>query len=139
MNALQNLLGHDSGQLTAWIPIMVILAVVVPFYRMMRASTELRDRAEDAIKANSGANLTLAVKGSARESLVIRLNKDALQKASDLLRVGNDLESVCREIEPEYPNWRIVQQQAFRRAIEMVLKAEPTAQNSPQIASTQPR
>lgn len=137
MDALQNLLGHDAGQLSAWIvPIAVILALVVPFYKMMRASTELRGRAEDAIKANSGASLT--VKRSARESLVVRLNKDAVQKARDLLRAGNDLESVCREIEPAYANWRDVQQQAFRRAIEMVLNAEPTAQNSPQITSAKP-
>ncbi len=138
MNALQNLFGHGSGQLSAWIvPIVVILAVVV--YRMMRASTELRVRAADVINANSSAGLALSVKRSGRETLAIRLDKDAIQKARDLLRAGNDPESVCREIEPAYANWRNVQQQAFQRAIEMVLKAEPTAQNSPQITSTKPR
>jgi hypothetical protein len=61
---------------------------------------------------------------------VVRLDKDALQKARDLFHAGADLESVCHEIEPAYENWRTVQQQAFRRGIEMALKAEPTAQNS---------
>jgi hypothetical protein len=57
MNALQNLLGHNSGQLTSWmLPIAVILAVVLPFYRMMKASTQLRDLAEDAMMANPAAS-----------------------------------------------------------------------------------
>jgi hypothetical protein len=132
MNALQNLIGHDSRQLTVWIvAIFVMLAV---FYRMTRASRDLRDRAE-AMMADSGASLALGVKASGGKSLVVRLNKDTVQKARELLRAGNDLESVCREIEPEYGNWRTLQQHAFRRAIEMVLSAEPTAQNSSQITT----
>lgn len=139
MNALQNLLGHESGQLIAWIVPIIILALVVPFYRIMRASTELRDRGGDAIKMNSGASLTLGVKSPARESLVVRVNKDVIQRARDLIGAGNDLESVCCEIEPGYANWQIAKQRAFRRAIEMMLTAEPAVQNSTQITSTQPR
>jgi hypothetical protein len=135
MDAFSHLLGRDSGKLTAWVvPIVVILAVVL--YRMLRASTEIRARAEGAIKANPGPSVT--VKRFARESVSVRLNKDDVEKARGLLRAGADLESVCRELEPQYPNWRGVQQQAFRDAIEMFLKAEPTAENSPQMTSTKP-
>jgi hypothetical protein len=127
MDAIQNLLSHNSGQLTVWIVLILVIVVLVPFYKMMKASTEFRDRAVDAIKTNSAGSLALAVKRSGGGSLVVRLNKDAVQMARDLFRDGNDLESVCRKIEPAYANWRIVQQQALRRAIEMVLTAEPTA------------
>jgi hypothetical protein len=133
MDALRHLLGHDP-RIALLVPGVIMIAVVI--YKMMRASTDLRFRAGDSIKPNPGGSLT--VKRSAKESLVIRLNKDALEKSRELLRAGADIESVCREIEPAYANWRIVQQQAFRRAIEMMLKAEPTAQNSPQITSTKP-
>ena len=49
-----------------------------------------------------------------------------------------DLEAVCREIEPEYANWDTVQQKAFRRAIEMVINADPSAHSSAQVIPTQP-
>jgi hypothetical protein len=129
MNALQNLLNHNSSQAAWMVAIAIILAVVVPLYKMMRASTDVRDLARDAMMANSGASLSLTAKGFAGKSLVVKLDKDTVQKARDLIRAGADLESVCHEIEPAYADWRTIQQQAFRRAIEMVLTSAPTVQN----------
>jgi hypothetical protein len=39
--------------------------------------------------------------------LVVKLDTDSIRRAHDLLSAGQDLESVCREIEPEYVNWRV--------------------------------
>ena len=58
------------------------------------------------------------------EPLVVRLDKDTIRKARDLLNAGQDLESICCEIEPAYADWSFPQQQGFRRAMETVLKAK---------------
>ena len=66
----------------------------------------------------------LVMKVSAKDSLVVKLDKDAIQKARGLLSAGSDLDSVCREIEPAYANWGFLGQEAFRKALEILLKTQ---------------
>jgi len=58
------------------------------------------------------------------EPTVIKLETDAIKTASALLRSGNDLDAVCRQINPEYAGWGTLQKQLFRKAMEAMLKAE---------------
>jgi hypothetical protein len=84
------------------------------------------------LSRSSGIRLLLSAKPSVkisrtvtvREPLVVKLNNETVQKARALLSTGQDLESVCREIEPAYANWSFPQQQGFRRAMETVLKTQ---------------
>jgi hypothetical protein len=125
MNALHHLL--VNAPLTALIFLVgAMLGVALPVYRMMRASTDFRARVESAIDRNPSATLNLAVKKSGRESFAIRLDTSDVQKACKLLRAGANLESVCRAVE----------QGAFRRAIEMMLKSAPSGQNTLETTST---
>jgi hypothetical protein len=135
MNALQQLLVH--APLTALIFLIgAMFGVGLPLYRMMRGSTDFRARVEGATETASGANAALSIKSPHRESIVIRLDTNAVQKARDLIRAGANLDSVCREIDPDYASWQTGRQAVFQRAIEMMLKAAPTAKDAPQITST---
>jgi len=58
------------------------------------------------------------------EPMVVRMKAGALQKAQTLLATGKDMDSVCREINPEYASWGSVRQQMFQKAMEAVLKSQ---------------
>ncbi len=153
VNALQDVLGKQWGLLAAWIfCAAVILLFLVPLVMMIRQSTELRSQAEDEMEAISGAasgvdrkprvrfGLSLdpslkirrglsigkadSFKVSVMEPTVIKLDNTAIQKARDCLSAGGDLDSICRELEPEYTNWISIRQQAFQKAIAMLLKTQ---------------
>jgi hypothetical protein len=68
------------------------------------------------------SSITIKRTVTVKEPLVVRLDKDAIQKARILMSTGRDLESVCREIEPGYQNWGFAQQQGFRKAMETLLE-----------------
>jgi hypothetical protein len=151
LSALQDVLGKQLGQLVAWtFCIAVILVFVVPLVMMLRASTEVRRETGNEMEATSGVDGTgnrksrfrvgfsispsiefnrgapagkhLTVKVSTSEPLVIKLDHDAVQKARSLLSTGSDMDSICREIEPAYGDWLAVQQHAFQKAVEALLK-----------------
>jgi len=58
------------------------------------------------------------------EPMVVRMKSGALQKAQTLLATGKDMDSVCREINPEYASWGSLRQQMFQKAMEAVLKSQ---------------
>ena len=58
------------------------------------------------------------------EPMVVRMKSGALQKAQTLLATGKDIDSVCREINPEYASWGSPRQQMFQKAMEAVLKSQ---------------
>ena len=102
----------------------LILVVMVLFYMIMRASTKLRSASEDHAEAISGVGGTLTVKRSQPQRLVVKLDKDAVEKGRALLTAGKDFDSVCREIEPEYASWGMLQQQVFQKAMKTLLKTQ---------------
>jgi hypothetical protein len=150
VSALQDVLGKQLGLLAAWIFLLVvILLFLVPLSMMMRRSTELRSQAEDEMAAISGAGgaverkprfglslnpffkigrgLSIGqphIKVSMGEPVIIKLDNAAIQKARDSLSAGGDLDSICRELEPEYATWISIRQQAFQKAMEALLKAK---------------
>ena len=68
-----------------------------------------------------GGSIKFTVK---EEPMVVRLKGDALQKAQTLLATGKDMDSVCREIDPEYASWESLRQQMFQRAMKALLKSQ---------------
>lgn len=99
------------------IPIMffaIAVAVVVQMGKFRRLMTS-------APSINIRRTVTMG------EPVLIKLDNDALQKGRDLLNAGNDLDTVCREIEPAYANWGFIEKEAFRKAMEMMLKQSPPA------------
>ncbi len=126
VRALQGQLGKELGEVVAWLLcIFVVLVVVIPLTMILRAATNLgggRDHDTGATPSMNNPMITRA--SSMAEPLVVRLGKDSIRRARDLLSAGQDLESVCREIEPAYANWRVPQQLGFRRAMETVLKTK---------------
>jgi hypothetical protein len=58
------------------------------------------------------------------EPTVVKMESNALRTAQDLLSAGKDMDSVCREINPEYAQWGSIQQQLFRKTMESVLKSQ---------------
>jgi hypothetical protein len=68
-----------------------------------------------------GGSIKFTVK---EEPMVVRMKAGALQKAQTLLATGKDMDSVCREINPEYASWGSPRQQMFQKAMEVVLKSQ---------------
>jgi hypothetical protein len=68
-----------------------------------------------------GGSIKFTVK---EEPMVVRMKAGALQKAQTLLATGKDMDSVCREINPEYASWGSLRQQMFQKAMEAVLKSQ---------------
>jgi hypothetical protein len=61
------------------------------------------------------------------EPTVLKMESDVLQKARDLQTAGKDMDSICREINPEYSRWGSTQQMLFRKTMEtMVSSLEQT-------------
>ena len=58
------------------------------------------------------------------EPMVVRMKSDALEKARTLLATGKDMDSVCREINPEYASWSSLGQRMFQKAMETMLKSQ---------------
>jgi|SRR5208283_4103854 len=102
----------------------LILVLIALFYVIMRASTKLRSASEDRAGAISGVGSALTIKRSQPQRLVVKLNKDAVEKGRALLTAGEDFDSVCRAIEPEYANWGALQQQVFQRAMKALLETQ---------------
>jgi hypothetical protein len=100
--------------------------VLMPFLFAVFAMFFLRRAMRVRLSAKRGTNPSATIRGNVTkgESLVVKLDKDSIQKARLLLSTGKDLESVCSELEPGYPNWGYIQQQMFRKAMERVLKSK---------------
>jgi hypothetical protein len=81
----------------------------------------------------SGPSINIGQKAVRHESVFIKLDNNAIQKVRDTLSAGKDLDAVCREIEPAYTNWGNIQQEVFRKALDMMLKSQKPAGNPSQI------
>jgi hypothetical protein len=81
----------------------------------------------------SGPSINIGKKVIRHEPIFIKLDKDAIQKVRDSLSAGKDLDALCREIEPAYANWGYIQQEVFRKALDMMFKSQKPAINPSQI------
>jgi hypothetical protein len=68
-----------------------------------------------------GVSTKISVK---EEPMVVRLKAGSLEKAQMLVATGKDMDSVCREIDPDYASWESLKQQKFQKAIAAVLKSQ---------------
>jgi hypothetical protein len=100
-----------------------LLPIVLIGFALVVLTKILRIRLLPSVKPSMKISRSLSI----GEPLVVRLDRDSIQKARDLLNAGQDLESICHEIEPAYANWSFPQQQGFRKAMETVLKAKQGA------------
>jgi|HubBroStandDraft_6_1064221.scaffolds.fasta_scaffold48160_2 hypothetical protein len=106
---------------------------VVPFMLFVLAVALVGHMGKFRQLMKSGPSIDIGKKVIRHESIVIRLDNDAIQKVRDSLSAGQDLDAVCREIEPAYANWGYIQQEIFRKALDMMLKSQKPASNPSQI------
>jgi hypothetical protein len=57
------------------------------------------------------------------EPTVVKMESDVLQQARDLHTAGKDMDSICREINPEYSRWGSTRQMLFRKTMETMLSS----------------
>jgi hypothetical protein len=69
------------------------------------------------------ANVKILETFTVGEPTVVKMGNDDLRKAADLLRAGADLDTICRQLNPEYAQWGALQQRLFRMTMEKVLKS----------------
>jgi mannose/fructose/N-acetylgalactosamine-specific phosphotransferase system component IID len=149
-DAVGKSLAMDPALVGWFVLLLLIMAVVVPLYlaiklRSYRAglnrnSTMSPDNLMDLINrlpadgetiqtrtglfGSLGSAIKIAKTVTVEEPTVMRMDGDAVQKAQLLLATGKDMDSICREINPEYASWGSFRQQMFQKAMEAVLKAQ---------------
>lgn len=72
-----------------------------------------------------------------KDPIIIKLGNDALRQARDRVSAGEDLDTICREIEPAYADWGTIRKEAFRKMMGMVLKQQPGAASSTSATTAQ--
>ena len=146
LDSIATWLRTDSVLITSPLVLLVIFAVAIALYLVIKllvnraglkpsATVSLGNQMEQSggLPAD-GAPCTRTGRFGIREGsikftvkeepIVVRLKGDALQKAQTLLATGKDMDSICREINPEYASWGSLRQQMFQKAMEAVLKSQ---------------
>lgn len=105
------------------LPLLLLIAAiaVVTYFVLRRLGANVSVTSGSAPGSAPGAhrfsfNTTIA------DPLVYRLDADSLGSARRRLAAGEDLDAVCRDLEPAYATWSSGQREAFRRLIETALK-----------------
>jgi hypothetical protein len=75
---------------------------------------------------NRNVTLTINHRTVGGDPTVIKMDADALQRARGLISAGMNIDAVCREINPAYASWGMIEQGLFRKVIEAVIKQEGT-------------
>lgn len=104
---------------------VVALFPIIFFVVAIVIVTQSRFRTMFTINPSSSTRQAL-LRASAKsgESVALRIDNDQLQKLRERFNAGEDIETICREIEPGYATWGLIKQEIFRKAIEMILKAK---------------
>ena len=146
LDSIATSLRTDSVLITLPLVLLVIFAVAIALYLVIKllvnqarlnlsATVSLGNRMEQSggLPAEGapykrtgrfgirGGSIKFTAK---EEPMVVRMKACALQKAQTLLATGKDMDSVCREINPEYASWGSHRQQMFQKAMEAVLKSQ---------------
>jgi len=75
---------------------------------------------------NRNVTFTINHQSVGGDAKVIKIDADALQRARGLISAGMNIDAVCREINPAYASWGMIEQGLFRKVIEAVIKQEGT-------------
>ena len=98
--------------------LLLLCSALGVFWQAWRYDRWSRDTSvEDVVDAFRPEISTISV-----EPKVGYLDNQAIARAQELMRQGAPLDTICREVNPEYGRWDSVQQQAFRTVMESVLK-----------------
>ena len=146
LDSIATSLRTDSVFITSPLVFLVIFAVAIALYLVIKllvnraglnlsATVSLGNQMEQSSGLPAdGAPYTRTGRFGIREGsikftvkeepMVVRMKAGALQKAQTLLATGKDMDSVCREINPEYASWGSPRQQMFQKAMEAVLKSQ---------------
>jgi hypothetical protein len=146
LDSITTSLSTDSVLVTSPLVFLVISAVAIALYLVIKllvnraglnlsATVSLGNQMEQpgGVPGDGAPNTPTGLFGIRRSSIkltvqqepmVVRMKSGALEKAQTLLATGKDMDSVCREINPEYASWESLRQQMFQRAIEAVLKSQ---------------
>jgi hypothetical protein len=89
------------------------------FQVLERSQTELPSRLFGFLPPGVKISETVTV----TEPTVVKMGNDEIKQAADLLRGGSDMDTVCRQINPDYAQWPKLQQRLFRMTLEKVLRS----------------
>ncbi len=116
------------GELIGWA--LALLAVGIPLLLILYFALKKRGVRFTFRKAPGSGRANFEFQRLEPE--VHRLGHAEINKAAQLQNEGKDLETICREVYPGYSEWDSFRQQAFRSAMEEVLKTpRPPASSGP--------
>jgi len=146
LDSIATALHTDSVLITSPPVLLVIFGVAIALYLVIKllinragfspsATDSLGNQMEQSggLPANRAPNSQTGRVGiregstkfaAKKEQMVVRMKSGALQKAQSLLATGTDMDSICREINPEYASWESRKQQVFQKTMEAVIKSK---------------
>src|SRR5579863_7448153 len=101
----------------ALVPVMLFAVAIAVVARMAKLRQSM----------GSASSIEIKRRVVMKDPIIIKLDKDALQRVRDRVSAGEDLDAVCTEIEPAYADWGAIRKEAFRKMMEMVLQQQQSA------------
>ncbi len=69
-------------------------------------------------------NINISRSVTIGKPIIYKLGNEELQRAGALLKTGTDMDSICREVDPNYAKLGSIEQAMFREALETILKSQ---------------
>jgi hypothetical protein len=109
------------------LPIGVFVITLISFAGVVTFISRMR-RLGRMMTSGVNHNVTFTINhrtvGGNQTQAIFKMDADALQRARGLISAGMNIDAVCREINPAYASWGMIEQGLFRKVIEALLKQQ---------------
>ncbi len=126
---MKGVLGAIAGEMLGILLVLgVILALIaVAYFMLRRIGVDVRVTGGDDADLEGRASSTdwtsrFSIKTTVADPVVYRMDAATLDLARRRIAAGEDLDAICRDINPAYGAWDTPQQEAFRRVLEAALQ-----------------
>jgi hypothetical protein len=108
------------------LPIGVFVITLISFVGVATFISRMRRLGQMMSAGGLNRNVTITINHQMTgvDPTIIKMDPDSLQKARGLLSAGMNIDAVCREINPAYASWGMIEQGLFRKVIEAALRQQ---------------
>lgn len=125
-----DILGSLAGDLAGIlvVPLILLALAVLAYFVLRRLGVNVRVTGGQAggpagtTSRSTGGSSRFSIETIAADPVVYRLDAEALERARGRIAMGEGLDAVCRDINPDYGTWDAAQREAFRRVLDAALR-----------------
>lgn len=125
-----DILGSLAGELMGIlvVPLILVALAVLAYFVLRRLGVDVRVTGGQAgvpagtTGRSTGGSSRISIETIAADPVVYRLDTETLERARARIAMGEDLDAVCRDINPDYGTWGAAQREAFRRVLDAALR-----------------